>query len=230
MHFHLPKPLHGWRALAGEVGIIVLGVLIALAAEQTVERLHWQSEARDFRRAVNHELSMDLVIYEMNQRQQPCTKRRLEELQSYLDRSRDGATVQLSGKIGEPLWMGQYRSVWDNKDPQVIARIPVEERLKYAALYDEFRLNAGIAQAQTDIWHKFVPFEEPGPLTLQDRRQLHSLISQARNLSSALDMNWPGTVKEAHDLGIKPEYPREWPDIRPYIARFDVCRTILNSS
>lgn len=25
MHFHLPKPLHGWREFAGEVGIIVVG-------------------------------------------------------------------------------------------------------------------------------------------------------------------------------------------------------------
>jgi len=32
MHFHLPKPLHGWREFAGEVGIIVIGVLIALGA------------------------------------------------------------------------------------------------------------------------------------------------------------------------------------------------------
>jgi len=30
MHFRLPKPLHGWREFAGEVGIIVIGVLIAL--------------------------------------------------------------------------------------------------------------------------------------------------------------------------------------------------------
>ena len=37
MHFHLPKPLHGWRELIGEVGIIVVGVLIALSAEQLVE-------------------------------------------------------------------------------------------------------------------------------------------------------------------------------------------------
>ena len=33
MHFHLPKPLHGWREFVGEVAIIVLGVLIALGAE-----------------------------------------------------------------------------------------------------------------------------------------------------------------------------------------------------
>jgi len=32
MHFHLPKPLHGWREFAGEVGIIVIGVLIVLGA------------------------------------------------------------------------------------------------------------------------------------------------------------------------------------------------------
>ena len=44
MHFHLPKPAHGWRELAGEVGIIVLGVLIALGAEQTVENIRARHE------------------------------------------------------------------------------------------------------------------------------------------------------------------------------------------
>ena len=29
MHFHLPRPLHGWREFAGEVAIILLGVVIA---------------------------------------------------------------------------------------------------------------------------------------------------------------------------------------------------------
>jgi hypothetical protein len=37
MRVHLPKPLHGWRAFVGEVGVIVLGVLIALGAEQMVQ-------------------------------------------------------------------------------------------------------------------------------------------------------------------------------------------------
>ena len=34
MRVKLPKPLHGWREFAGEVGVVVLGVLIALAAQQ----------------------------------------------------------------------------------------------------------------------------------------------------------------------------------------------------
>jgi hypothetical protein len=44
MHFHLPKPLHGWREFTGEVGIIVIGVLIALGAQQVVEAAQWRSK------------------------------------------------------------------------------------------------------------------------------------------------------------------------------------------
>lgn len=40
MHFQLPKPIQGWRQFVGEVGIIVVGVLIALGAEQIVESIH----------------------------------------------------------------------------------------------------------------------------------------------------------------------------------------------
>lgn len=42
MDIHKPKPVHGWSELLNEIGVIVVSVLIALAAEQTVEWLHWQ--------------------------------------------------------------------------------------------------------------------------------------------------------------------------------------------
>jgi len=44
MHFHLPKPLHGWREFAGEVGIIVLGVLIALGLGQVAQAWNERSK------------------------------------------------------------------------------------------------------------------------------------------------------------------------------------------
>ena len=37
MHFHLPRPPHGWDAVAWEVGVVVLGVLIALGAQQIMQ-------------------------------------------------------------------------------------------------------------------------------------------------------------------------------------------------
>ena len=49
MHIHLPKPIHGWREFVSEVGIIVVGILLALTAEQFVENWHWQKLAREAR-------------------------------------------------------------------------------------------------------------------------------------------------------------------------------------
>lgn len=59
MHFHLPKPLHGWREFAGEVGIIVVGVLIALGAEQVVESIDWHHRRELAENAMREELGND---------------------------------------------------------------------------------------------------------------------------------------------------------------------------
>src|SRR5690348_1596565 len=59
MHVHLPKPLHGWRAFIGEVGIIVLGVLIALGAEQVVESIHDRYLAHQALDHIRSELAFD---------------------------------------------------------------------------------------------------------------------------------------------------------------------------
>ena len=59
MHFHLPKPLHGWRQFVGEVAIIVLGVLIALSAEQLVENWHWSQKLNASKDAMRTELLFD---------------------------------------------------------------------------------------------------------------------------------------------------------------------------
>lgn len=57
MKYKLPKPLRGWREFAGEVGVIVLGVLIALAAQQLVENIHQGLETRRAEAAMRLELA-----------------------------------------------------------------------------------------------------------------------------------------------------------------------------
>ena len=80
MHFHLPKPLHGWREFAGEVGIIVIGVLIALGAEQVVESVHWSHEVEAQRLSLNAEAQDNLGSVARRQTQQSCVDRRLGEI------------------------------------------------------------------------------------------------------------------------------------------------------
>jgi len=57
MDIHKPKPIRNFREFLKEVGIIVLGVCIALGAEQTVEWVHWQSEVRAARSALQAEIA-----------------------------------------------------------------------------------------------------------------------------------------------------------------------------
>ncbi len=59
MDIHRPKPFHGWRELAKEIGVIVIGVLIALGGEQIVEWLHRGEQARHAERAMRLELAED---------------------------------------------------------------------------------------------------------------------------------------------------------------------------
>ena len=59
MDIHKPNPWHGWREFLKEIGTIVIGVLIALAGEQLVERLHHGEQAKLAERAMRLELGED---------------------------------------------------------------------------------------------------------------------------------------------------------------------------
>jgi hypothetical protein len=58
-HIHIPKPLHGWRALLGEIGVIMVGVLLALGAEQLIEQVHFRHQRHTSIEAMGRELTED---------------------------------------------------------------------------------------------------------------------------------------------------------------------------
>lgn len=84
MNFHLPKPLHGWREFAGEVGIIVIGVLIALGAQQLVENWQWRGEVRETDQRLREEIATDLSSAYERLSIDHCLRPRLAELRDQL--------------------------------------------------------------------------------------------------------------------------------------------------
>ncbi|THD51713.1 hypothetical protein, partial [Phenylobacterium sp.] len=80
MDIHKPKPWHGRREFLKEVATIVLGVLIAIAAEQLVEQLHWVHAVHDEREALSSELKGNLEAVVFRRAQEVCIDRRLNEL------------------------------------------------------------------------------------------------------------------------------------------------------
>ena len=84
MDIHKPKPWHGWPEFVKEIGTIVIGVLIALGAEQLVEAAHWSQKVHDAQARLKHELSaLDSYAFERDQ-VDGCLDRRLSDLRTGL--------------------------------------------------------------------------------------------------------------------------------------------------
>jgi hypothetical protein len=100
MHVHLPKPLHGWRAILGEVGIIVVGILIALALEQLVQVAHERTIATEAREAVRAEVGENLWWMEDRRWIEPCVRSALREVDDVLVRANNGQPYPVVRHIG----------------------------------------------------------------------------------------------------------------------------------
>jgi hypothetical protein len=102
MHFHLPKPLHGWRQFFGEVGIIVLGVLIALGVEQVASAVHDRSSAAEARVSIRDEIENNLRILALRSSTERCMQTRLREIAALLDAASSGHAPHPLNWIGAP--------------------------------------------------------------------------------------------------------------------------------
>ena len=222
MLFHLPKPLHGWREFAGEVGIIVIGVLIALGAQQLVEAANWRRDVADFRDSVRSEISRDLWTYPYRAAQKRCINARLDELQRWLDSWRAGRPLTLTGPIGIPVSAVIRTSAWDGRDPATLAHMARSERVEYGFLYSEFANNEVHRLDERAAWIELASFDGATLLDHQDQMRLQGLIFRARLRDSRIDANAGRFMKRAAAIGLKlaPE-----PDLAPYGP--ELCRPVL---
>ena len=136
MDIHKPKPFHGWREFLKEYGIIVLGVLTALAFEQVVEMIHNHSLAEDTRRNVHAEIVADLGLLQRRESVEPCVTRRLEEVRDLIDHP---------AASDVPIWIGHppRYAMHDNQFRAAaqaghVTLLPPDEQAAYAKLYSYF--------------------------------------------------------------------------------------------
>ena len=202
MHFHLPKPLHGWRAFVGEVGIIVIGVLIALGAEQMVERWHWRSEVHQLRGAMRVELSADRARTEENLAQNPCMLARLDAIEHWASTAPEGSRI---ANPERPFLWNDHSSTWDiAKTSPAATHLGLDERLRYAGAYDS------IANEQRYLFDEQQSWEElSASLASADKPQNRGLIERevesARLHLAARDANARSLLRRLDALGIRPD-------------------------
>ena len=218
----IPTPINGWRVFWGEVGIIVLGVLIALGAQQVVEAINWKREVAGFRDAIREEVNLDLGTYPYRARQKPCITTRLDELQRWLDGWREGRGEKLLGPIGMTTSHVIRTNVWDSRDPDTFAHLPRHEKLEYSFLYSEFANNEVHRLDEREAWLQLASFDGATLLDHQDQMRLQGLIFRARIRDQRIDDNYGRFIKRAAALGLHPEPA-------PFPAAYDpnLCKPIL---
>jgi hypothetical protein len=137
MHFHLPKPLHGWREFVGEVAIIVLGVLIALGAESAVQSIEWRHKVDAAVADMNNELSAGdgPEAYE-RVALHDCVAMHLNRVRAAVERADRADSRRLIDQFWLPnrTWDSLARDAANSAD--VAAHMPHERMFQYRIAYE----------------------------------------------------------------------------------------------
>lgn len=204
MDIRLPKPLHGWRAFAGEVGIIVLGVLIALGAGQAVEAWSWNQRVAVVRSSLMRELANDRARWEADTVWAPCALREIEQIDRWAE-SGSGAPAPRVPILLDPKIFWMHSANWAlATSSQTLDHFPIEEQLAFATLYD------GIAHRQDQIEKE--TDEVARVLTLipladdpQGRRELRADLGDLKGTIANLMVNKEYMRRHFDAVGVQPD-------------------------
>ena len=214
MHVRLPKPLHGWRAFAGEVGIIVLGVLIALGFGQLVETLHWQAKARLAERELGTDLALASDLASERVAVNRCIDDRLRLIRAALVSSGDRWTTSLPRTTDGLEFTGAYSMPWRIWNTQqwdslvadgTVPHLAAERQRNYVLLYHNVRLAADINQEELKTAPKLQLLADKDiPLTAETKAQLIETADQLLQYNDAITVMSRQMLRRIQDAGALP--------------------------
>ena len=207
MHFHLPKPLHGWREFAGEVGIIVIGVLIALGAEQLVESVHDRNVAQETRASLTAEFDDALASLALRNSVEPCVDRRLDELRVIMN------DWERTGHFDRPQWVAQSPSMeialarYDAaQSAGRLALLPSEEQFRLGSLAAELKEFGAMQEREHDAWGRLRLLQAGADaLSPGDRPMLRAALQDASMLNYRVKLSIAQQLPQAMSYGFRPD-------------------------
>ena len=203
--FRLVKvtPPHGWSAVGWELGVVVLGVLIALAAQQAVEAIHTHQRILETRAALDAELSRDLAAFEWRFNQRRCLTPRIVELDRWARRMAAGESVRLRKEVTPPVYFAINTNVWQASDSDV-GQMPVELKLDYAGLYAALRSLDEVLRDEQDAWDSISGYENNKTLTREELHGVRRAIIDLQSDDALLNVFQQRLRSKAAKLGIRP--------------------------
>ena len=178
---HKPKAVHGWRELFNEIGVIVIGVLIALGAEQVVEALHWRHQIEAGEETMRDDARFALEYGAWREAQSPCIGRRLGDLATVLDQASTSGRLPAVGQLGGPGSGTVSFPSWDSLvAAQVAPRLPRERFAQYANIAGVLGSIAVASREEQDNWAVLYTLVGPGRrISDAEQAQARAALSRA---------------------------------------------------
>jgi hypothetical protein len=189
----------------GEIGIVVLGVLIALVAQQSVEDWEWRKKSRSAETAIRSELMYSVAHADERIRMSKCFEGKLDQIQKELRRA--------DAKIEEPLHRSRYWTIvrfwstdaWDTaRSGAVLTYMPQQQVGNYSQLYAQVALiSSNLAWEQQQIADLALLTWFTGELSEQTRDRLLAATTQARRANEMILRDARQFIAAASAINIK---------------------------
>lgn len=201
------QPPNGWSAVAWELAIVTVGVLLALGAQQVAEDFNDRSIARQTRAEVTDELNSDLMSIQLRESIEPCIERRLDDLRQIL------AEWEATGSFTAPKWVSQSPPIEVELSRYEaalsagrLALLPGDEQYRMGAIaarirrFDDWQFKERIPWGQL----RALQFG-PTALSHGDRARIRSALQDASTFNYESKVNATQALSMARRYGFHPD-------------------------
>jgi hypothetical protein len=197
MHIHRPKALRGIGEFLGEVGVIVVGIVIALALEQAVEWVHWHGQVRRTEAALQAELKTNMLFAYERRLLDSCVQNRIVFLRDRLlaaGPNWDGValTVPANGFYKPPAmpavlsipFRPRRMEAWQTALTSGVLNYMASQRVAfYARLYDQIAMMKQTQDAEIVALHQVGGLAFNRELSVSDRTSYLDRLETVANLN-----------------------------------------------
>jgi hypothetical protein len=213
MEIHKPKPVHNWRELLTEIGVIVFGIVIAISLEQLVEAWHWAGEVKIAREALRAEIAPISTFYASRLTIAPCMDKKLDAVSDLIRDAAAGRPSPAEGikfvGLGSVLSDSEWQS---ERSSQVLTHFPRSELAQMSSFYGQLPDVRQFIHDEANAWAALAVLSDGSQkLEAADLAQLRVNYHLARRYEYLI------TLIAARELGITKKlavaYPSPGPEL-----------------
>ncbi len=207
------QPPHGWNAVAWELGIVTLGVLVALAAQQWVEERSWRDKAQAGKAAVRQELALHYAWSVEWRVIQPCVSAQIEGLQARVMASGDRLNpAPIHSEDGLPRFVIRMpskdyeSSVWQSLiGDGVTSYLDPALRSELSAHYSQAATMIGLTARNESDYQRLSSLSRPLLLDPTVRFSLVQSLEELRGRVEFMDLQSGQLIDHIQKVGMIPD-------------------------